>query len=968
MIKAVGALKVPTETKLEVRVGIATGVVVVGDQSSSEVGETPNLAARLQSLAEPGSIVIADSTKKLIGTLFECHDMGTVAVKGYSDPIQAWQVLALGHVESRFEALRSHELTPLVGREEELELLVRRWRQVKEGEGQTVLLSGEPGIGKSRLVTAFAEQIAVEPHTRLQYFFSPYHATSALYPVISQLGHATKFHRDDDAAARLDKLGALLARTGTTVEDAALIADLLALPAKDRYPPLNLTPQQRKDKTFAALLRQLEALTREQPVLMVFEDAHWSDPSSRELLDLTIERIQGLPALLFVTFRPEFEPPWTGQSQVMTLTLSRLNRRNGAVLVKRMVGYKGLPDHIVDDIVERTDGIPLFVEELTKSVMQTGLRTEGLKKAITTAPSPALSVPSTLHAPLMARLDGLGTAKDIVQIGAAIGREFSFELLSAVSERPPNELQADLDKLVEAGLVFQRGMLPHATFHFKHALIQDAAYSTLLRASRQRLHARIAEVVTEQFPETPNGLPEILAQHYAKAGLAEQAAASWQVAGERAVSRSAIEEAIAHFTNGLAAVAQLAEGRKKQKLELDFRLNLAAALVGTRGWASPEYQQQIGLARDLAERLGDQERLFWAMYAQWVQLFARAEHDLALGVAQELMSVAERCDRSIAKSTALYCMGTTALHLGQFISAREYLERSVELDDPRQAQIVVAPTGRDSAVVFLGHLATTNAYLGYAAKAKMYLEKAIDRGNLLSHVPTMALAQIYRFWILGLFFRDYSASKMAAEAVLRLAAEHGSQIFRVLGEIDSNWLQAKTGNTASGIRGMHDALITCRDMGFHVFLPRSLCLLAIAYHTAGEVEEGLCVIGQALSIIEATKERTYEAELLRVRGELQLSGNRPNNGQAEASFLKAIDIARQQSAKTWELRAATSLARLWRDVGRPAEAHDALAQVYGWFTEGSDLPDLKDARTLLDELTPRIGKAEVPDDSRRRTS
>jgi predicted ATPase len=738
----------------------------------------------------------------------------------------------------------------------------------------------------------------------------------------------------------------------------ALIADLLALPANDRYPPLDLSPQQRKDKTLAALVRQLEALAREQPVLMVFEDAHWSDPTSRELLDLTIEKIQGLPVLIFVTFRPEFQPPWSGQSQVMTLTLSRLNRRNGTVLVKCMAGNKTLPDDVIDEIVERTDGVPLFVEELTKSVMETGLRAEDLKKAIAAAPSLAQSVPATLQAPLMARLDGLGTAKGIAQIGSVIGREFSFELLSAVAERPSNELQASLATLVEAGLVFQRGEPPHATFHFKHALIQDAAYGTLLRGPRQHLHARIAEVLAQVFPEAANAIPEVLAQHYSNAGLTEQAVASWRLAGGRAISRSALNEAIAHFTNGLDAIAQLPVDRKNQQLELDFRLNLAAAFVATKGWAAPEYQQQIGLARALAERLGDQERLFWAMYAQWVQLFARAQHESALGAARELITFAERHGGKITKSVAHYCMGATASCRGECTTARDHLERSLALEDPRQAQAVVAVTGRDNAVVTLILLTEILAILGYAGKARVIAEEAIRRGNLLAHVPTLAYAQgAHRN--LCVVLRDYTGLEKAADTVLRLAREHNVPRFKPRAWIELGLARAETGSIAEGIRAMRDGLIAWKNMGFRYDLPRHLSMFASAYYNAGEVEEGLRVIGEALSAIESTSERCFEAEVLRLKGELLLARNPPNVDEAEASFLKAIDVARNQSARTWELRAATSLARLWRSQGRSAEARDVLAPIYGWFTEGFDLSDLNDARALLEELNAGIGKAEV---------
>jgi class 3 adenylate cyclase len=474
LIAATTGLK--TRASLQTRVGIATGLVVVGDLIGSGdvrergiVGETPNLAARLQGIAEPNMVVIAESTRRLLGNLFELQELGARDLKGIPGPVRAWAALRPSSVESRFEALHATGLTALVGREEEFELLLRRWSRAKKtGEGQVVLLSGEPGLGKSRLVAAFAEQIASEPHTRLQYFFSPYDQTSALYPVISQLGHAARFERDDDAATRLDKLEALLGQTATTPEDVALIADLLSIPVSDRYPPLNLTPQQRKDKTFAALLRQLVALARERPVMMVFEDAHWSDPSSLELLDLTIDRIQTLPVLLFVIFRPEIQPPWTGQAQVTTLTLNRLNRRNGAVLVKRIVGNQTFPDDVIDDIVERTDGVPLFVEELTKATIESGVPSQEIASPVSAA---KLAVPATLHSSLMARLDRLGTtAKQTAQVGAAIGREFTYELLVGAAEQSGKDLQLALDQLVAAGLIFQRGAPPHGSYLFKHAL------------------------------------------------------------------------------------------------------------------------------------------------------------------------------------------------------------------------------------------------------------------------------------------------------------------------------------------------------------------------------------------------------------------------------------------------------------------------------------------------------------------
>src|SRR6516165_8589178 len=525
VIDAVGRLA--TQEPLKVRIGVSTGLVVVGDligagaaQERGVVGETPNLGARLQALAQPGTLVIADSTRRQLGTLFEIEDLGPQPLVGFAEPQRAWRVVGESGVVSRFEALRSG-ITPLVGRDEELDLLLRRWEQAKLGGGRVVFIAGEPGIGKSRLTAALSAHIETEPHTRLRYFCSPHDQDSALYPFIGQLERAAGFTRDDTNATRLDKLEALL---GDVAEpgDISLIAEMLALSGGERFPLLDLSPQRKKERTLAALLRQLQALARQQPILMIFEDLHWIDPTSRELLDLTVEKIRGLPVLLVATYRPEFQPPWVGQSQVTVIALNRLGRSEGATLVHRLAGNLGaLPPDVVDEIVERTDGVPLFVEELTKAVVESGA--DGGNLPISAVPSSSLAVPATLHASLLGRLDRLGpAAKNVAQIGAAIGRDFSYELLAAAVQLAEPELQEALRRLVEAGLVFQRGVPPAAEYLFKHALVQDTAYSTLLRGPRQALHRRIAEALEQRFPDLVQTRPEIVAHHYGEAAIADK--------------------------------------------------------------------------------------------------------------------------------------------------------------------------------------------------------------------------------------------------------------------------------------------------------------------------------------------------------------------------------------------------------------------------------------------------------------
>ena len=547
LVEAMSTLR--SEETLPVRVGIATGLVVVGDlvgsgeaQERGIVGETPNLAARLQGIGEPNMVVIAEGTRRLLGDLFELHDLGPMDLKGIAGRVRAFAALGARSVESRFEALHASGLTAPVGREEEFELLLRRWSRAKSGEGQVVLFSGEPGIGKSRLTAALLEHLATEPHTRLRYFCSPQHTDSALYPIIGQMERAAGLAHGDTVQAKLDKLDAVFAQASTSIEDAALFAEMLSLPNDGRYPALDLAPQERRRRTLEALRSQLEALARQNPVLMIFEDAHWTDPTSLEAFGRVVDGIRMHRVLLIVTFRPEFDPPWIGQPHVAMITINRLAHREVDALIERLVGNNPLAANIRQDIAERADGIPLFVEEITKAVLEAASEGQA-RRTVAALPSPALAVPASLYASLMARLDRLGRAKEVAQIGAAIGREFSHALLAAVLPKPQAELGSALDRLVQAGLLFRQGVPPHATYLFKHALVQDAAYGTLLREPRRALHARIAEALESQFAELAENQPEWLARHCAEAGLNEKAAHLWGKAGQRSLDRSALVEA-----------------------------------------------------------------------------------------------------------------------------------------------------------------------------------------------------------------------------------------------------------------------------------------------------------------------------------------------------------------------------------------------------------------------------------------
>jgi class 3 adenylate cyclase len=599
-VEAVAGLESAAEMRLQVRIGIATGLVVVGDligqgaaQEQTVVGETPNLAARLQGLAEPGTVVIGPTTQRLTGGLFDYEELGASEIKGLAAPIAALRVLRESGAESRFEALRA-TATPLVGRDEELAMLERRWQQAKSGEGCVVLLSGEPGIGKSRLAQTLIDRLAGEPHTRLRAFCSPHHQETALYPSITRLERAAGLRREDTAAQRLDKLEAVLAQATNDLGEAApLLAALLSIPTDGRYPPLDLTPQKQKERTLRALVAQIEGLAARQPVLMLLEDAQWSDPTSLELYDLIIDRVPALRVLLIITFRPELSPPWTGRPHVSLVALSRLAPRQRAEMIAGITGGKALPEEIAAQIVERTDGVPLFVEELTKAVVESGMLTDAGDRYAAARPAAPLAIPASLQASLLARLDRLAPVREVGQIGAALGRHFSHELIAAVARMPPSRLDDALAQLVGAELIYRRGTPPDAEYTFKHALVQDAAYGTLLRSRRQQLHARIAATLEDRFPEIVAAQPALLAHHCEEGGLTEKAVAYWLAAGRQAWARSATTETV-------ALVSVLPETNRRRQTELDLRIALGQALVVNLSWGASEVAEVYSPTRELA--------------------------------------------------------------------------------------------------------------------------------------------------------------------------------------------------------------------------------------------------------------------------------------------------------------------------------------------------------------------------------
>jgi class 3 adenylate cyclase/predicted ATPase len=962
IVDAAPKLETVVGEPLHVRVGIATGIVVVGDllgsgeaQERGVVGDTPNLAARLQGIAEPDSVVIAEATRKLLGDLFELVDLGPQHLKGVAGPTRAYAALRESSQESRFEALHSGGLTALVGREEELELLMQRWAQAKAGMGHVALISGEPGIGKSRLTAAFLGRLASEPHTRLRYFCSPQHTDSVLYPIIGHMARAAGLAREDDVKSKLDKLDALLAASGASREDAALFADMLSLPNDGRHPVLELTPQQRRHRTMEALIEQIEAIARKTPVLMIFEDAHWSDPSTLETFGRIVDKIDTLPVLLFVTFRSEFAAPWLGRTHVTALTIGRLGPREAMALIDRVATERPLAANIRQDIVERADGVPLFVEEMTKAVLEaeSGGAAAG---AVASVPLPTLAVPASLHASLMARLDRLGTAKGVAQIGAAIGREISHALLAFVANLPDAELSSALDRLVQSGLMSRQGVPPYATYLFKHALVQDAAYGTLLREARRALHSRIAEVFESQFPEIAENQPELLARHCAEAGLIERAGLLWGRAGLRSLARSALIEGQAQLARALAQIGSLPGTPILRREEIKLQVALMNAQMHAKGYGAPDTKASLERARSLIERaeaLGeipeDPLALFSVLYGFWVANYIVSNGGAQRELATQFLALAERQAAIVPLMIGHRLMGLTCLGAGKFVEGRVHFDRAFSLYDPQEHRPLGTRFGQDIGVAILSWRALTLWALGYPDAGRQDAERALREARQIGQAATLLFALTVT-WLTQLFCGNFKEAMAQADEAVALGGEKGAVFWKGVGMMFKASASALAGDAANGAQTIASSIAFFRSTGATVLLPLIQSCLARAHAASGQFDDAWHSIDTATTMLETSGERWCETEVHRTAGEIALMSPASDTTKAQTYFEHALEIARAQHARSWELRAATSLARLWRDQGRRAEANDLLAPIHGWFTEGFETFDMMEAEALLHEL------------------
>lgn len=967
---------------LQVRIGIHTGPVVIdalGSGNRTErvaLGETLNIAARLQALTKPDTIVISAATQHLVNGYFVCEPLSIRARKELVTPGHAYRVIGESPRRSRLDIAITAGLSPLVGRDGELGLLRQHWEHAKSGQGNVVMVNGEPGIGKSRLAHALKETVTQEGIPALTFRCSPYHQHTALYPILEHLQSTLQFRQEDAPQDRLTKLRDMLScyRFPQT-ETLSLFASLLSLPHPEGYPSLALTSQRQRQKVQEALIAWLVEEAERTSLYIIWEDLHWADPSTLEVLTLYLDQIPTTRTLIVLTYRPEFVPPWGSRSYISHMTLSALSRPHRETMVRQIVGANALPTDLVRHIAARTDGIPLFVEELTKMVLET----VGEEQAQHAAP-PALPIPGTLQDALLTRLDRLGPARETAQFGAVLGREFSYELIQAVGVIDEKTLQHTLPRLVEAEIVYQRGLGPQARYTFKHALIQDAAYQSLLKSVRQQHHQHIVRTLEERFPETRETQPELLAYHCTAAALTEQAITYWQVAGQRAITRSANIEAIQHLNMGLALLKTLPQTPECLRQELGLQMTLGGPLMAVKGYTAPEVEQVYTRARTLCQTIGSTPQLAPVLWGLCAFHQVRGLLPTALELAEQVFAVAQQFQDPDYLAAAHYAMGSTHFWMGDFTVAHGHMEQSVAMSGPLRHQAQVMSYGQDFGVTSGSFPILSLWLLGYPDQALRQSATTLALPQAAAH-PYSRLFALYGSAILHGWLSQWTTLHTLAETITGLATEHDLEFYLAVGSFLKRWANLAQHQHERKHSPMQHDLAVHRQMGAVTGQACALGVQAQACLQTGHTEDGLRIIAEAFAHIERTNERWYEAEVWRMKGELTLAetrdwglgtGSSPPPApsikplaprevaqEAEGFFLKALEVARRQQAKSWELRATTSLARLWRQRGKSDAAYNTLSAIYSWFREGFATPDLQEAKTLLDALSYKTKESSI---------
>ncbi len=936
-IGAVENLKLDDDLRLQARVGIASGQVVIGDlvgnagrDVAAVTGETPNLAARLQGLAEPSQVVIDAGTYGLVGTTFEVEDLGSHDLKGFPQPKPVWRVLGQGRAESRFEAAHAGRLAPLVGREHELGLVLECWSIAKGADGQVVLLTGEAGIGKSRMVQELCDAVGQERHFRLRYQCSPYHTNSAFYPIIQRLERAADFAAADDTETRLDKLEALLRRSSNDIDsDAPLFAALMSLPGEHRYGALELTPQQQRDRTIEALIDQLGVLSRRRPVLFLLEDAHWIDPTTETLIGEAMTRIADAPVFMLITYRPEYIPPWADLPNVAMIALNRLSREHGADLVQAMGGDKLAAD-VVAQIIARAGGVPLFVEELTKSLLESD--------------DDKAEIPASLQASLVARLDRLGDAGRVAQLAATLGKSFHYRIIQAVSGLDKTELDRSLAAMIVAGLLFQSGPSQDATYTFKHALIQDAAYETLLRSTRQKYHEKVSEVLLQDYADQAATEPELIAQHLSLAGLPEKAVEYWLLAGQRAGERSAHYEAIADLESGLQELELLPQSQTRDKHEFALRIALGASLLTVKGWSAPEVEKNYERAQELSTTAGDIHEMVVSLRGLANVFFLKGEVNNARRLADRQLAIALEQDDAVLLMGGYRSVGMCSFFVGEFEAARENLQRANAIYDRSLHHAQRFVDGTDPAVIGLSVVGWANWFLGNPREARHNVHAALSLAEELQHPFSITYARSLAASLYQVC-RNPEAVREHAEAAIGIAEEHDFPYWLGWATVMRGWAQSALGDPDQGIETLQHGLQAYESTGAQQIKPYILTLLAELYGWAGLPQKGIEALGGAFGPGNKTDVCFYEAEALRTQGELL---RQSQGGDGRVYFEGALTLARRQHARSLELRAAISAGRASLERGEKKSARDLIRAVYRSFDASLSDPDLLDARELLD--------------------